>query len=371
MNNPDTTLTPQGILDSLNDGVYAVDRDRRILYWGESAQHITGWEASDILGKRCSDDVLCHEDKDGHRLCGEEYCPLHRAMVTNQSSTSPVMLFARSKKGPLVPMRVSVAPIRSSSGEVIGGVETFRDLSSEFRDFQRVKTIQSLSLQAQLPEDHRISFSPYYIPTDIVGGDYYAIAPLDGDSYGFILADVTGHGVPAALYTMYLSSLWEEHRHLLSAPLAFAEAVNDSLCSLIKEDEPFAAGVCGSFDLKRGILRLTGAGNPPALLIRENGNHEHLDCSGLPLGIMKSAPRDEKEVEIRSGDCLLFFTDGAVEISDGKGNRLGIDGLAAILKNLGYPSPAIGFKTIEDEMLKHSDRIRFDDDVTFLEVRLS
>ena len=54
--------TPRVILDSLNDGVYAVDTDRRI----------TGWEEKNILGTRCADDVLCHEDKDRHRLCGEE-----------------------------------------------------------------------------------------------------------------------------------------------------------------------------------------------------------------------------------------------------------------------------------------------------------
>ena len=59
------------ILDSLSDGVYVCDRDRRIVYWSKSAEQITGWLAKDVIGRRCLDNVLCHEDKDGRRLCGE------------------------------------------------------------------------------------------------------------------------------------------------------------------------------------------------------------------------------------------------------------------------------------------------------------
>ena len=70
------------ILDSLNDGVYVCDKDRRIVYWSKSAEKITGWESNDVVGRRCLDDVLCHIDKDNHPLCGEEFCPLHRSMIT-------------------------------------------------------------------------------------------------------------------------------------------------------------------------------------------------------------------------------------------------------------------------------------------------
>ena len=67
-----------------------------------------------------------------------------------------------------------------------------------------------------LPDDPRVCFSTYYVPHDIVGGDFYAIRQLDADHYGFLLADVMGHGVAAALHTMHLSSLWERHCHLLA-----------------------------------------------------------------------------------------------------------------------------------------------------------
>ena len=65
-------LNPELFLRSLNDGVYAVDTDRRIAYWGPSAERITGWREVEIMGKRCSVDVLNHVDKDGRPLCSGE-----------------------------------------------------------------------------------------------------------------------------------------------------------------------------------------------------------------------------------------------------------------------------------------------------------
>ena len=361
---------PRAVLDSLNDGIYVTNRDRQIVYWGRSAERITGWLADDVLGKRCSDEVLCHIDKDGHRLCGEEHCPLHRAIVTGQSSTTPVIMFALSKDGKRIPLQTSVAPVRNSSGEVIGGVETFRDLSDEFNDFQRVKKIQSLALRKDVPADSRVRISTHFVPHDIIGGDYYAIAKLDADRYGFLLADLTGHGVAAALYTMFLSSLWEANHDLVSTPGKFAEAVNKSLCDLIKEEEPFAAALCGVLDLERGELRMAGAGNPSPILVRNGNEYEQLACSGLLLGLFEEARYEEAVVNIQSGDCLLFFTDGAVEISLSEGGLLNSDGLAAILKELGYPNSNVTLAGIEEELLRRSDRIRFDDDLTFLEIRI-
>ena len=227
-------LSYQDVLDSLNDGVYVVDTDRRIVFWGKSAERITGWRSEDILGKHCADEVLCHEDKDGRRLCGREYCPLHRCMVTDQGSVTRIIVFARSQDGGRIPMRVSVAPIRNAAGEVVGGVETFRDLTGEIGDYLRAKEVPAHSLQTELPEDDRIQFTTHYVPHDIVGGDFYAVTQLDADRYGFLLADVCGHGVSAALYAMYLSSLWQSNRQLIATPREFVEAMNEGFDTLAK-----------------------------------------------------------------------------------------------------------------------------------------
>ena len=67
--------------------------------WSKSATRITGWSAEEVIGRRCLDNILCHIDKDGHHLCGEEYCPLHRAMVTGKENLEPLLVYARHKGG--------------------------------------------------------------------------------------------------------------------------------------------------------------------------------------------------------------------------------------------------------------------------------
>jgi len=365
-----SSLDVGAIIDSLSDGVYVCDRNRRITYWSKSAERITGWTAEDVVGRRCLDDILCHVDKDGHPLCGEEFCPLHRAIITATGSRGSLLVYARGKDGRRIPMEVSVAPIRDASGEVIGGVEAFRDASAVVQDLERAKAIQKLALHDDVPEDARVTFTTHYVPHGIVGGDYYAIRKLDEDRYGLIVADVTGHGVAAALYTMHLSSLWERHHRLLASPVEFTARMNEELVRVVKSDSSFATAVCGVVDLAGGEFRFAGAGGPPVLLVRPAGTFERIENPGLPLAIMEGADYDEVRAAISPGDRLLLFSDGAIEIQNAAEEMLGIDGLTDLLKTQGYPADHIRMDALEEDLLKYSNAIRLEDDLTLLEVRL-
>ena len=361
----------EAVVDSLNDGVYVCDLDRRIIYWSESAQRITGWTAEDVVGRQCFDSVLCHIDKDGHPLCGEEYCPLHRAMMTDAGSKGSLLVYALGKEGQRVPMQVSVAPVHNAVGDVVGGVEIFQDYTAAATDLERAKAIQQLALQHDVPEDSRIRLTTHYIPHDIIGGDYYAVKKLNDDQYGLILADVMGHGVAAALYTMHLSSLWDRCCGLLDNPGEFAAMVNNEVVKVVKTDESFATAVCGLVDLKQRTFRFVGAGGPGVVIAHSDGTHECLETAGLPFGIMEGASYEETSIQIREGDHLLLFSDGAEEVHNAAGEMLGLDGLLGILKQQGYPRADIQMDALEEELLKYSNGIRLEDDLTFIEIRFN
>jgi len=99
---------------------------------------------------------------------------------------------------------------------------------------EMAKNIQSLALRSDLILDEGISVRTCYIPKDIVGGDYYALRKLGDGQYGFMLADVMGHGVAAALYTMHLSSLWDRYSDLLTDTVRFTGMMNNELRKVIK-----------------------------------------------------------------------------------------------------------------------------------------
>jgi PAS domain S-box-containing protein len=357
------------ILKSLSDGVYVCDTERRITYWSASAERITGWKPEDVVGRKCLDDVLCHVDKDGRRLCGEEHCPLHRSMITGSVTQVPVIVFAQTKDGRRIPMQVTAAPILDSSGKVAGGVETFRDVSPMLIDFQRAQKIQQRMLGQELPVDLRLNFAAHMVPQDIVGGDFYSIRPLDGNRYGFMLADMEGHGVAAALYTMHLNLLWERFLPLLTEPSEFAAAVNNELAKVFGGDASFATAVCGVIDAANGSLRLSSAGGPPPLIARRSGRIQKTEMSGLPLGVMEGVIYGVHGMRLELGESVLLFSDGAFEIDNAAGEILGVDGLIGLLQEMDYPRTPLSMPALEERLLKFSNAIRMPDDITIIEAQ--
>jgi len=358
------------ILDSLQYGLYICDLERRIIYWSKSAERITGWTAKDVVGSRCLDDILAHVDKDGRHLCVDELCPLLRSMVTDRASDVPVIVFGLTKSGERIPMTVSVAPLHNAEGKIIGGVESFHDFSDTYANLERAKRIQTLSLEHNLPPDNRFSFQSFYLPHDLIGGDFFAIRQLDPDHYGFFLADVMGHGVAAALHAMYLSSLWNRYSNELGHPADFARSLNRELCRIVG-DESFATAVCGIIDAAGKTVRFASAGGPPLVVIRADGRSEHLASSGLPFGMIAEAEYDECEFQCATGDSLLMFTDGATELHNSDERLLGAEGLVDMLRGLGYPQADIDITMLEEALLTFSNGIRLGDDFTLLELRFS
>ena len=110
------------VLESLQIGVYLVDRDRRIMFWNDGAQNITGFLRQDVLGRYCRDNILVHCDENNSLLCGDA-CPLTEVMRDGQPREAEVYL--RHREGHRVPVLVRAVPIRDRHGAVVGAAETF------------------------------------------------------------------------------------------------------------------------------------------------------------------------------------------------------------------------------------------------------
>ena len=86
---------------------------------------------------------------------------------------------------------------------------------------------------------------------------------------------------------------------------------------------------------------------------------------------MEDASYEETSIPIQEGDRLLLFSDGAVEVHNADGQMLGVDGLIGILRVQDYPTTDIQTSALEEELLRYSDGIRIDDDLTFIEIRFN
>jgi diguanylate cyclase (GGDEF)-like protein/PAS domain S-box-containing protein len=110
-------------MQSVHDGIYIVDKERRIVFWNNGAERISGFRHDDVVGRSCSDNILNHVDASGVNLC-RTICPLGRTMNDGKKRNADV--FLHSKNGHRVPVHVQTAPL-IHDGEIIGAVEIFRE----------------------------------------------------------------------------------------------------------------------------------------------------------------------------------------------------------------------------------------------------
>jgi len=112
------------VLDSLHDGLYFTNTSRQITYWNKAAEELTGYPAKEVLGHRCSDNILMHVDEQGNSLC-QGACPLALTIESGQGRQAQV--FLHHKRGHRVPVSVRTAPLRNTKGEIIGAAEIFAE----------------------------------------------------------------------------------------------------------------------------------------------------------------------------------------------------------------------------------------------------
>lgn len=135
------------LLDSLFDGVYFVDTERRITYWNQGAENLTGYSASESVGRSCYDNFLAHVDGNGCALCTGG-CPLSKTIEDGERREAEV--FLRHKQGHRVAVCVRVAPIRSESGKILGAVEVFSDVTAKEQAERRAQELESMAFRDSL-----------------------------------------------------------------------------------------------------------------------------------------------------------------------------------------------------------------------------
>jgi diguanylate cyclase (GGDEF)-like protein/PAS domain S-box-containing protein len=139
----------KAILDHLSEGVYVVAPDRRILYWNPAAEQMTGYEAKQVVGQCCANNILRHVDGTGHELCTRG-CSVEATLRDGQEREADVYL--HHKNGHRVPVHAKVAPIRNSGRQVVAAVQIFRDNSQELALFRRLTELERSALLDALTE---------------------------------------------------------------------------------------------------------------------------------------------------------------------------------------------------------------------------
>ena len=197
------------------------------------------------------------------------------------------------------------------------------------------KTIQESALPRNftLPEAN-VELYALMTPAKQVGGDFYDFFYAASDKLCVVIADVSGKGIPAALFMMRAKTAIKNFAHSGNSPAKVLENVNNTLCEG-NDAEMFVTVWLGMLDLKTGKMACANAGHEYPVLMRAGGDYELLkDKHGLVLGAMENIRLREYEIDLDPGDRLFVYTDGVPEAINEKEKAYGTERLTEKLNKV-------------------------------------
>ena len=213
------------------------------------------------------------------------------------------------------------------------------------------------------PDWPALKWAIHYAPLDHLGGDYYDFASPDPDHLGFLIADASGHSIPAALVAIMARFAFVEASAQKSKPGEVMGVMNERLQELT--DERFVTAFYGVFDRQSRVFRYATAGHPhPLLYESKTGTVKQLCGQGFLLGVVPDEVYTEREVVLEPGDKICFYTDGVIEARNVIDEMFNVDRLIQCLQDHSSQTSSDVLRGILKSLSTFCDGTPYGDDVT-------
>jgi len=207
-----------------------------------------------------------------------------------------------------------------------------------------------------------------YLPIEDIGGDFYDCYAL-GEDTGILIADVTGHGIPAAMVMTMSKMIFGLYAAQIDSPGVLLSRINSEIYKLILDDQYITAFYL-IYDSERRELRFTNAGHARPLYFRKNGGKIlALDTDGLFVGIKEDAEYEEKTIPVREGDRLLLYTDGITELRNAQREQFGEKRLARFIMEHADADGDDFCDGLISNIRAFAGEEQQDDDIAFLDIK--
>lgn len=265
----------------------------------------------------------------------------------------------------------SNAEFASLSDDINSTVKTLKEYIKEAsaridKELEYAKQIQLSALPTNFPEYEDYKIYAEMTAAKEVGGDFYDFYKLNDNTVAFLVADVSGKGIPAAMFMMTAKTIIKDlAENGLEVNEIFTKA-NEKLCEN-NESGMFVTVWMGMLDLTTGNLKYANAGHNPPLLLHENGEPEYLrNRAGFVLAGMEGVQYRINEINLSAGDRIFLYTDGVTEATNTENNLYGEERLIEFMnKNRSQEAPKLlkALKENIDEFVGEAPQF---DDITML-----
>lgn len=378
------------IISFLPDATFAIDRDGRVITWNRAMEELTGISADVMMGKGDYEYSLPFYQERRPMLANLIFMPeadLERLYthVQREGDTLVVDTFIPNIAGRSGRyFWAKASPLYDPEGNVTGAIESIRDIT-ERREMEG--RLARSNAELQIAADIQKSFMPEKIPQiggfDIaartvmakeVGGDFFDVIPfeimaLDSGTLGLLVADVSGKGVPAALFmalsriVVRVNALW--HRDP-------AKAIFDAN-NIITEDSKSGMFVTLFFGIlsesDRTLTYVNAGHNPPILYRSGDKTTEQLILTGIVLGAVENQEYTSRTLPIYPGDIIVMYTDGVTEAINTGNELFGEDRLGTIIRDHAHLPAREILERILSAVEEFSKDMPQFDDITLLVIK--
>lgn len=248
---------------------------------------------------------------------------------------------------------------------------------SLLRDVEYAKEVQKCLMPAQLPKDSDITISAKYLPAERLSGDFYNVIRLDEDNIALYIGDVSGHGVSAAMLTVFayqnIVPLKEEEnkRDEIITPGFVLKTMYKRFNKTNFNAGTYIVMLYGIYNIKKKIFKYSSAGmNVSPYIVKKTGEVHEVDSKGFPickLGEQLMPYYDDRILELESGDKIVFYSDGLVESNNSINGESKSNNLQEFLeKNSGLDANELEKSLMKDFNNKMGKDGKVTDDVTLL-----
>ena len=331
-------------LGQVQDGLYIVDTSGTIVFWNHAAEELTGFSASAALGRSCLDpELLGHRTVRGDDLGTPDACPLLRCMVSGVGGTVPHMIVGMTAYGRPLPLSLSVSPLRGRDGAIRGAVALFHGTRDEYQQRKLASEIQKRTITSRGFTRNGVRVETLFAPVDEIGGDFLEAFFLDDHTLIATLADATGHGISASLFTMAYKTLLHASLAHVRTPGQILEHVNTSFRESAGVDGYYVGACVVRYDTEQHRGTFAAAGHPPGLVLHWEGAgarlRREIGTRSPMLGMNEAARFSEVEFELSPGETLLLVSDGILEAPLPGGEQFGVPGLDSFFRGYSGRSP--------------------------------
>lgn len=240
------------------------------------------------------------------------------------------------------------------------------------KEMEIAQQIQTSLLPEKAPQLPGIDIAGHCKSATHVGGDYYDFFVRNQDSLDLLIADVSGHSIGASLIMAEARTLLKQPDHAARTPAEILKSLNIQLYEDLTRTELFISMFYANYNLSSRMLTYANAGhNPPIILRNGSSRFEKLDADGLIIGVMPDIDFEQQEVELHTGDVIIFYTDGLTEATSDEDEQFGVEKLCShLLKYRALPASEI-IDAYYDAIARHTGSDEQQDDISIIVIKIS